>query len=31
MTRVCVFGGKAYATYLQAKRIVRLVPPSARL
>ena len=23
--RVCVFGGKAYATYLQAKRIVRLV------
>ena len=23
--RVCVFGGKAYATYVQAKRIVRLV------
>ena len=23
--RVCIFGGKAYATYLQAKRIVRLV------
>jgi starch phosphorylase len=23
--RVCLFGGKAYATYLQAKRIVRLV------
>ena len=23
--RVCVFGGKAYATYLQAKRIVRLI------
>ena len=23
--RVCVFGGKAYATYIQAKRIVRLV------
>lgn len=23
--RVCIFGGKAYATYLQAKRIVRLI------
>jgi glycogen phosphorylase len=23
--RVCVFGGKAYATYMQAKRIVRLI------
>ena len=23
--RVCIFGGKAYATYMQAKRIVRLI------
>ena len=23
--RVCIFGGKAYATYIQAKRIVRLI------
>lgn len=23
--RVCIFGGKAFATYLQAKRIVKLI------